>query len=61
MSVRDGWTIMSVCLRRVRDRNGGKPMRKLLGLLGILAVIGAIAALMRRDHDDDEFLDEELE
>jgi hypothetical protein len=44
-----------------RELNGGRSMRKLLGLLGILAVIGAITALMRRGQDDDEFLDEELD
>ena len=36
-------------------------MKKLLGIIGILAVIGAIVAFLRREEDDDEFLDEELE
>lgn len=35
-------------------------MKKLLGLLGILAIVGAVVAFLKREEDDDEFLDEEL-
>lgn len=36
-------------------------VKRLLGLLGIAAAIGAVVAFLRRNKDDDEFLDEELE
>jgi LPXTG-motif cell wall-anchored protein len=36
-------------------------MKKKLGLLGLIAAIGAALMFWRRNKDDDEFLDEELE
>jgi hypothetical protein len=36
-------------------------MKKILGILGVLAIIGALVAFFRREADDDEFLDEELQ
>lgn len=40
---------------------GGFPMKKVLGLFGLLGAIGAAVMYFRRNKDDDEFLDEELE
>jgi LPXTG-motif cell wall-anchored protein len=36
-------------------------MKKWLGLFGLLGAIGAAVMFFRRQRDDDEFLDEELE
>jgi hypothetical protein len=36
-------------------------LKKLLTLFGLLSAIGAIFYFFRKDSDDDEFLDEELQ
>lgn len=37
------------------------PVKKVLGLFGLLAAAGAVLMFWRRNRDDDEFLDEELD
>lgn len=36
-------------------------MKKKLGVMGLLAAVAAALMFWRRNKDDDEFLDEELE
>jgi hypothetical protein len=36
-------------------------VKKVLGLFGLVAAAVAVLAFWRRDRDDDEFLDEELD
>lgn len=36
-------------------------MKKMLGLFGLIGAILAAVMFLRRNQDDDEFLDEELE
>lgn len=48
--------------RKRRHRAVEDPeMKKWLGLFGLLGAIGAAVMFFRRQRDDDEFLDEELE
>lgn len=64
---RRGFTVRGASLnlkisgrRILRPRRVGT-MKKILGLVGILAIVGAVVAFFRREADDDEFLDEELQ
>jgi hypothetical protein len=41
--------------------NGGFTVKKALGLFGLIALIGGVVMFWRRNQEDDEFLDEELD